>query len=95
MNTESGEKMSESWYVYILECADRTLYTGVTMDVKKRLDEHNTNKNKAAKYVWARRPAKMVYQETADSRSRALKREHEIKQLTRQMKLTLIGENAN
>ncbi|MFV1992362.1 MAG: GIY-YIG nuclease family protein [Acidiferrobacterales bacterium] len=87
--------MSESWHIYILECADHTLYTGITMDVEKRLDEHNTNNNKAAKYVRARRPAKIVYRETAGSRSKALKREHEIKQLTRQMKLILISEGAN
>jgi len=86
--------MSDIWHIYILECADRTLYTGITMDVEKRLDEHNTSNIKAAKYVRARRPAKIVYQETADSRSKALKREHEIKQLTRQMKLILINKGA-
>ena len=86
--------MSDSWSIYILECAECTLYTGIAMDVEKRLDEHNTNNKKAAKYVRVRRPAKIVYQETTDSRSKALKREHEIKQLTRPMKLILINKGA-
>lgn len=87
--------MSDSWHIYILECADRTLYTGIAVDIEKRLAEHNTNNIKAAKYVWARRPAKIVYQETVDTRSKAQKREHAIKQLTRQMKLALISEGAS
>lgn len=87
--------MSDRWFIYMLECVDHTLYTGISMDVEKRLDEHNTINNKAAKYVRARRPAKIVYQEVTDSRSKALKREHEIKQLTRQKKLALINECAN
>ncbi len=84
--------MSDRWFIYILECADHTLYTGITLDVEKRLEEHNTNNIKAAKYVRVRRPAKIVYQEVTDSRSKALKREYEIKQLTRQMKLVLINK---
>lgn len=82
--------MSDSWHIYILECADQTLYTGVALDVQKRLVEHNTVIAKAAKYVWARRPAKLVYQEKLTSRSEAQKREYEIKSMSRQMKLAFI-----
>jgi len=82
--------MTTTWCIYILECADKTLYTGVTTDVQKRLNEHNTINTKAAKYVRARRPAKLVYQEKVCSRSDAQKREYEIKNMTRQKKLELI-----
>lgn len=85
--------MSSLWHVYILECIDKTLYTGIALDVQKRLIEHNTINAKAAKYVRARRPAKLIYQEELTSRSEALKREHEIKNMTRQMKLKLVKKN--
>jgi len=78
-----------SYFVYILECSDSTLYTGITKDVKKRLDEHN-NSCKGAKYTKARRPVKLVYQEASENRSTASKREYAIKQLTRKQKLDLM-----
>lgn len=80
-----------SYFVYILECSDKTLYTGITKDVAKRLDEHNT-KDKGAKYTKARRPVKVLYVENSDNRSTASKREYEIKQYTRIKKLKLIKE---
>ena len=78
-----------SYFVYILECNDKTLYTGITKDINKRLDEHNT-KDKGAKYTKARRPVKVLYVENSDNRSTASKREYEIKQYTRIKKLKLI-----
>lgn len=75
-------------YVYILECADGTLYTGWTTDMQKRLKAHNTGKG--AKYTRCRRPVKLIYTEQFDSKSDALRREHEIKQLSRVQKLLLI-----
>ena len=80
------------WFVYILYCADKTLYTGITTDVDRRLIEHNAVKS-VTKYTRARRPVKMVYQETADSRSSAGKREIFIKSLTRTEKLSLIKDS--
>lgn len=75
------------WYVYILECADGTLYTGITTDVNKRLETHN--KGKGAKYTRVRLPVKLrVYFESED-RSSASKEEWRIKQLTREQKLKL------
>ena len=67
-----------SYFVYILECNDGSLYTGITTDVIKRLDEHNT-KTCGAKYTKSRRPVKLLYDELSSDRSNASKREYEIK----------------
>ena len=79
-----------SYFVYILECSDKTLYTGIATDIKRRLDEHN-NSDKGAKYTRIRRPLKLVYSEESENRSSASKREYEIKKLSREKKLKLIG----
>jgi putative endonuclease len=81
-----------SYFVYILECSDGSLYTGITTDITKRLDEHNT-KDTGAKYTKARRPVKLLYKEPLNDRSSALKREYSIKKLTRLKKLQLIQKN--
>ena len=78
-----------SYFVCILECSDNSLYTGITTNIEKRLNEHNTS-SKGAKYTKARRPVKLVYQEPAQDRSAASKREYAIKKLTRIKKLQLI-----
>jgi len=78
-----------SYYVYMLECSDGTLYTGIAKDVSKRLQEHNFS-DKGAKYTRYRRPVKLVYEEKAQDRSSASQREHRIKQLSREKKLSLI-----
>ncbi len=79
-----------SYFVYILECSDKTLYTGIATDVARRLDEHN-NSDKGAKYTKIRRPLKLVYSEESENRSSASKREYEIKKLTREKKLELVS----
>ena len=76
-------------YVYILECSDKTLYTGSTNNIEKRIKEHNNGKS-GAKYTRARRPVRLVYVETRSTLSNALKREAEIKKLSRAQKLLLI-----
>lgn len=78
-----------SYFVYILECNDGSLYTGITKDLTKRLNEHNT-KDSGAKYTKARRPVNLIYEETSENRSTASKREYEIKKLSRLKKLQLI-----
>jgi putative endonuclease len=78
------------WFVYIVRCADDTLYTGVAKDVERRIEEHNSNNALAASYTRGRRPVALVYKEAVDTRSTALKREYEIKQLTRQEKDELL-----
>ena len=80
-----------SYFVYILECSDGSLYTGITTDIDKRLIEHNTT-SKGAKYTKARRPVKLLYEESSENRSTASKREYAIKKLTRVKKLELIHE---
>lgn len=77
------------WYVYILRCADGTLYTGTTTDVTRRVKEHNRKKGGACTRV--RLPVKLVYKEVYEIQSQALKREHQIKRLSRQKKLGLIN----
>lgn len=79
------------WHVYVVRCADGTLYTGVAIDVAKRVAEHNGAGKSGARYTRARRPVRLVYQEAAANRSAACKREWRIKQLTRREKLALIG----
>lgn len=81
-----------SWHVYILRCADGTLYTGIATDVAARLSIHNAGKG--AKYTRGRLPAALVYQETADSHSAALKRERAIKRLPTSAKRQLIVNGA-
>jgi predicted GIY-YIG superfamily endonuclease len=76
------------WFVYILECSDRTLYTGVATDVEKRLAEHSAGRG--AKYTRTRLPVKLVFSEGADDRSAALRREYAIKQLRSAAKHRLI-----
>ncbi len=80
------------WFVYIIRCADDSLYTGVTTDIDRRIVEHNTKKT-GAKYSRARRPVTLVYQETIDSRSAALKREAAIKTLPRSEKEQLTSQS--
>lgn len=80
--------MENNWYVYILRCRDDSLYTGITRDVEKRLATHN--RGSGAKYTRSRTPVELVYSEVCPDKSGALRRELEIKALTRQKKLELI-----
>lgn len=77
------------WKVYVLKCADDTLYTGVATDLDRRLEEHNSS-TKGAKYTRVRRPVELVYYENCADRVDASRREYEIKQLSRKEKLELI-----
>ncbi|MEA3492180.1 MAG: GIY-YIG nuclease family protein [Campylobacterota bacterium] len=81
----------QSYSVYILECADHTLYTGITNMLERRIDEHNLS-DKGAKYTRARRPVTLVYQENHPDRSSASKREHSIKKMSRAEKIELISK---
>ena len=77
------------YFLYILRCADTTLYTGITTDLERRIIEHNESE-KWAKYTKMRRPVELIYSEEYDSRSEASKREYEIKQMTRIEKELLV-----
>lgn len=74
-------------YVYIVECSDGTLYTGWTVDIKKRLEQHN--RGTGAKYTRSRSPVILRYLEELDTKEEALKREHAIKKYSRQEKISL------
>lgn len=78
-------------YVYILRCADGTLYTGSTTDLDRRLAVHNSGKG--AKYTRSRRPVELIYHEELENWSAALRREAAIKKLTREEKLGLVERN--
>ena len=77
------------YYLYILKCADKTLYTGITTDLKRRVFEHNNSKT-GAKYTKARRPVKLVYSKKFKNRSLASKGEARIKNLSRLEKLVML-----
>ena len=79
-----------SYFVYIVKCSDDTLYTGITTDLKRRVEEHNGSV-KGAKYTKLRRPVTLVYSEDAENRSSASQREYAIKKLSREKKLELIN----
>ena len=80
---------NDSWYVYIVRCNDGTLYTGITKNLDKRIDEHNSG-NGGAKYTRSRRPVRLVYSEQVESRSIAAKREYQLKRMPLMKKNELI-----
>lgn len=82
----------ENCFVYILRCSDGTLYTGWTNSLERRIDAHNSGRG--AKYTSGRTPVVLVYSEQCRGKSEAMKREAEIKRMTRATKLALI-ENRN
>jgi putative endonuclease len=77
------------YFLYILQCADHTFYTGITTNLDRRIKEHNSSKL-GAKYTKARRPVKLIYSKNFENRSEASIEESRIKKLTRQEKLNLI-----
>lgn len=76
------------YFVYSLRCVDGTIYTGITTNLKRRVEQHNSSKL-GAKYTRARRPVKLIYQKEFESRSEALTEEARIKKLTRAKKMKL------
>ena len=80
---------NRNWVLYILECCDGTLYTGITSDLCRRLSEHQSGTG--AKYTKGRSPVKLIYTEEYGSRSDASKREVEVKRMSRGDKLLLAG----
>ena len=74
----------------MVRCADKSLYTGITNDIARRIDEHNHSKRATSAYTWVRRPVELVYQEITNSRSQASKREYQIKQLSKKEKEALL-----
>lgn len=81
--------MADHW-VYVVECADESYYTGYTTDVERRVEEHN--QGEGAKYTRGRTPVQLVYSEGFESKAAAMSREHEIKTLSRAEKASLVVE---
>jgi len=86
---ERDDTPETAWSVYILRCADGSLYTGVTTDLERRLRQHNTGQG--ARYTRGRGPVQLVFAESQPGQGAALQREHAIKQLSREEKESLIG----
>ena len=83
---------ASNWFVYIVRCADTTLYTGATNNLEQRIQTHNSGQG--AKYTRGRTPVELVYSEKKTGRSAALAREYEIKQLSREEKLALFDSSS-
>lgn len=75
--------------LYILRCADGTLYTGIALDVQKRVEEHNTSRL-GARYTQSRRPVKLIYSKEVGDQAAASREEYRVKQLSREAKLALL-----
>ena len=86
-------RTGKRWHLYILECADGSLYTGIALDVEKRFQQHKAGKG--SKYLRSRVPKRLVYRKSFSAKSPALKKEIAIKKLPRQKKLALIGQKAH
>ena len=84
-----GLRENKMYHLYILKCADKTLYTGITTDIVRRVGEHNSSKL-GAKYTSSRRPVKVVYSKKFKNRSTASKEEARIKSLSREEKMELV-----
>lgn len=89
----SKKKISENnspWFIYLLRCADNSLYAGITTDLSRRLHEHN-NLSKGAKYTRARRPVELVYFESEVNKSLASKREYQLRKQNKSKKEALVS----
>ena len=83
------EAKAKTNYIYIIQCADGTLYTGWTLDLDSRMEAHNSGTG--AKYTRGRGPVRLLYSEAFETKSEALKRENQIKKLKRAKKMQLMG----
>jgi len=90
MTREQQASQNPGWKVYILRCADGSLYVGITKDLSRRLAEHNGDDRLAARYTLGRRPVELVYAESAPNLSAAARREHALKRLDRRAKEAII-----
>lgn len=86
---------NNDWYVYLLRCADHSLYCGITNNLDKRLRQHNGELIGGAKYTKTRQPVTLVYQEAAINRQTASQREYQVKQLSKAQKERLVASHSN
>lgn len=83
---------SETWSVYIIRCADSTLYTGISTNVTRRFEEHTSSSPRSAKYLRGRTPLELIYAKEIGTQSEATIEERRIKALTKAQKLNLVAE---
>lgn len=84
----AGKNLQGVWFLYVVECRDKTLYTGIAKDVARRIKEHNATAR--CRYTRSRKPVKLVYWEKCRDCSTARKREYEVKSLSREQKRALV-----
>ena len=90
-DSEEAAKQPSQWYVYLMRCADNSLYTGVTTNPERRVREHNGKvKGKGAKYTKHRSPVEVIYTEKYPDRSSCSKREYQVKSMSRKDKVKMI-----
>lgn len=90
MSEQLKKQTDQAWSVYLLRCADNSLYCGITTNLQKRLRQHNGELVGGAKYTKLRQPCELVYSESADNRSHATQKEYAIKRLSKAAKEFLI-----
>ena len=88
----TGERRRRGWCLYLVKCADGTLYTGITNDLRRRIDQHN--RGTASRYTRSRLPVELAYREGCRDKSGALKKEHRVKSLSRRAKEAYIAGKA-
>jgi putative endonuclease len=93
MSEAKKKTQASAWVLYVLQCRDSTLYTGVTTDLLRRVQQHNDGS--ASRYTRSRLPVKLVHQERCRGRSSALKKEYALKQLSRKEKERYIKRKIN
>lgn len=81
----------QTWYLYIIKCRDKSLYTGIALDVKRRFREHSEQGTRCAKYLRGKAPLKLVYKRKIGTRSQALRMEHRVKHLSKSQKKLLVS----
>ncbi len=84
-------KKAAAWLLYVLKCRDNTLYTGITLDVSRRVQQHNSGT--ASRYTRSRLPVMLIFSEPCRSRSQALKKEYAMKRLSRKKKEEYLRDN--
>ena len=90
----SATPSTKQWHVYLVRCADGSLYAGISLAPERRCIEHNQQRSRASRYVWARRPAYLVWQRAVANHSQALKLEIRLKRLTKTKKEQLLEQDA-
>ena len=88
----SKSKKQDEWFLYIIECKDGTFYTGITLDVQRRFEEHSAEGPKSAKYVKGKGPLKLIFSTPVGQKGRAYQMEKKVKRLSKKRKIDLVAE---